>query len=76
MVMTTRTELRGLTELEDRNSKRQLMDEVNEWDEEEAVWKGRDLWIRAVRAWCEGREVWHDDRTVVDAGELTTIGDN
>jgi hypothetical protein len=72
--MTTRTELSRLTELENRKGKRELMDEVGAWGEEEAVWKGRDVWIRAVRGWCEGREVWHDDRTVVDAGDLTMVG--
>jgi hypothetical protein len=50
------------------------MEELNGWNGEEAEWKGRSLWIRAVKSWCVGGEVWHDDRTVVDAGALTSVG--
>lgn len=60
--------MKKLTELEDRKGRRELMSEIAAWDEEEALFKGRDLWMRAVRSWCEGTEVWHDDRTVIDAG--------
>jgi hypothetical protein len=74
VVMSTRTELGKLTDVVDRKSKRELMDEVEGWGEEEAEWKGRSLWIRAVRSWCVGGEVWHDDRTVLDAGVLTSVG--
>lgn len=76
IVMSTKTELKKLTELEGRGEKHELMKEIRGWDEEEATFKGRDLWIRAVRSWCEGRDVWHDDRTVMDAGDVTTVGDN
>jgi hypothetical protein len=72
--MSTRTELKKLTDVNDRKSKRELMEELNGWDEEEAEWKGRSSWIRAVKSWCVGGEVWHDDRTVVDAGALTSVG--
>lgn len=65
-----------LTELDDIQGKRKLVSDIGEWGEEEAVFKGKDLWIRAVKAWCEGGEIWHDDRTVIDAGDLTTIGEN
>lgn len=74
--MTTRTELKKLTEVEARKEKEELMREVREWGEEEAEWKGRGLWMRAVRGWCEGREVWHDDLTVSGVGELTSVGEN
>lgn len=50
------------------------MDEVNGWDEHEARFKGRDLWLRAIRAHCEGTDVFHDDQTVIDAGDMTVIG--
>lgn len=72
--MTTRTELKKLTEMEGWREKEELMKEVRRWGEEEAEWKGRGLWMRAMRGWCEGREVWHDDLTVSGAGELTTVG--
>jgi hypothetical protein len=74
VVMTSRTELGKLTDVIDRKSKRDLMDEVEGWGKEEAEWKGRSLWIRAVRNWCVGGEVWHDDRTILDAGVLTSVG--
>ena len=73
--MSTRTELKKLTQLADRAEKIKLMDEVNGWKDEEAAFKGKALWIRAVRGWCEGREAFHDDRTVVDAGDLTVVGE-
>ncbi|KAH7406790.1 hypothetical protein DE146DRAFT_786591 [Phaeosphaeria sp. MPI-PUGE-AT-0046c] len=76
IVMSTRTELKKLTELDGRREKEELMGEIWGWDQEEATFKGRDLWIRAVRSWCEGREVWHDDRTVMSPGDLTTVGGN
>jgi hypothetical protein len=71
--MSTRAELCRLLDLDDKKG---LMREIGDWEDEEAAVKRRDLWIRAVRGWCEGREVWYDDRTVVNAGELTTVREN
>jgi hypothetical protein len=73
--MSTRTEFRKLVDLSTRREKTQLMDEVNGWDEHEARFKGRDLWLRAIRAHCEGTDVFHDDQTVIDAGDMTVIGE-
>lgn len=74
--MTTRTELSPLVDIRSKKDKRALWEEVDGWDEDEAVFKGRDLWIRAVKSWCVGGEVWHDDRTIVGGGSgLTSAGE-
>ncbi|KAH7080964.1 hypothetical protein FB567DRAFT_595290 [Paraphoma chrysanthemicola] len=73
VVMSTRTEFKKLTDLSVRWEKAELMSEIGEWDEHEASFKGRDLWIRAVRAHCEGTDVFRDDETVSDAGDLNVV---
>lgn len=74
MVFSTRTEVRKLTEL-DVSERRQLVAEIKAWDEDVALRKGRELWQRAVLGYCEGKRVWKDDETVVDAGDMTRVGD-
>lgn len=63
-VMSTKTELKNLKDLDDRE-KEDLMVEIWAWDEEEAVFKGRELWITSVKGFCEGGLWRRDDRTVV-----------
>jgi hypothetical protein len=53
--MTTRTELSRLLEVESQADKAKLMDEVMSWKEYEASFKGRELWITALKGWCENR---------------------
>jgi len=67
--MSTRTELEPLKRVRSRRGKAELMDEIGRWTDEEAVFKGKSLWVRAVRAWCVGGDAFRDDRTVFDAGE-------
>jgi hypothetical protein len=69
--MTTRTELSRLLEVESQADKAKLMDEVMSWKEYEASFKGRELWITALKGWCENRYPFNDDRTVSSA-----TGDN
>ncbi|KAH7066714.1 hypothetical protein BKA63DRAFT_425379 [Paraphoma chrysanthemicola] len=73
-VMSTRTEFNKLTDLRARWEKTELMSEIGEWDEHEARFKGRDLWMRAVRAHCEGTDVFRGDETIIDDGDLTGVG--
>ncbi|KAF1914518.1 hypothetical protein BDU57DRAFT_596475 [Ampelomyces quisqualis] len=68
IVTTTRTQLSRLVDVDTQQRRKELWAEVSSWGEEEAVFKGRDLWIRAVRSWCVGGEAWCDDRTVVGGG--------
>lgn len=67
MVMTSRTELSKLMEVDSRAGKAELMEEVMNWDEHEANFKGRDLWIKAVTSWCVGGPSFNDDCTVYTA---------
>lgn len=60
-----RTELTRLTDVAGRSQKEDLMREIRGWGEDEAGFKGRDLWIRAVGSWCEGGSAFRDDVTVV-----------
>lgn len=62
--MTTRTELSKLVDVPDKQGKVSLMEEIKGWDEDEACFKGRDLWIRAVKSCCEGGSAFRDDTTV------------
>jgi hypothetical protein len=71
IIMTTRTELSRLLEVESQADKAKLMDEVMSWKEYEASFKGRELWITALKGWCENRYPFNDDRTVSSA-----TGDN
>jgi hypothetical protein len=64
VVMMTRTDLSKLMDIEDRQGKTGLIAEIRGWDEDEATFKGRDLWIRAVASWCEGGSAFRDDMTV------------
>lgn len=74
VVMTTKTDLKRLSEL-DEVERAELMMEIKGWDEDEAIFKGRDLWIRAVSGWCTGHPGMKDDASIIDAGSLTSIGD-
>jgi hypothetical protein len=67
MVVTTRTELSKLMEVESKADKAALIEEVMSWDEHEASFKGRDLWITALKGWCEDRLPFNDDCTVFSA---------
>jgi hypothetical protein len=64
--MSIRTELTRLTDWDDCKG---LMREIQAWEDDEAIFKGRDLWIKAVRWWYVGWEGRHDDQTVVDVGK-------
>lgn len=63
--MSTTTELVRLTDINDMLGKRELMDEIKQWKEEEAEVKGRDLWGNAVRSWCEGGSAFRDEATIM-----------
>ncbi|KAL6707516.1 hypothetical protein ACN47E_004086 [Coniothyrium glycines] len=63
MVMSTRTELQKLTDLSIHES-RELLKEIEAWDEGAAAIKGRDLWITAVEGYCFGKPIFRDDATV------------
>lgn len=52
-----------------------LVNEIRSWDREVATRKGVELWQRAVIGYCEGKKILKDNETVVDAGEMTRIGD-
>jgi hypothetical protein len=67
MVMTTRTELSRLMGVESKANKAELLKEVMSWKEHEASFKGRELWITALKGWCENREPFNDDCTVFSA---------
>lgn len=64
VVMATKTELRPLTEL-GAEEKSKLMMEIEEWGDEEALLKGKDLWIPAVSGWCSGGEMENDDMSII-----------
>lgn len=74
IVFSTRTELQKLINL-NLQEKRDLVKEIRGWDEVVATRKGLELWQRAVIGYCEGRRIFKDDETVVDAGDMTTIGE-
>lgn len=63
--MASRTELTKLMDVAARSEKEELMAEIRGWGEDEAGFKGRDLWIRAVGSWCEGGSAFRDDVTVI-----------
>ncbi|KAH4225140.1 hypothetical protein HBI06_024450 [Parastagonospora nodorum] len=69
VVMTSRTELTRLTDVAGRREKDDLMAEIRGWGEDEAGFKGRDLWSRAVGSWCEGGSAFRDDVTVITGVE-------
>ena len=52
-----------------------LVQEIRGWDREVATRKGLELWQTAVIGYCEGKKVFKGDETVVDAGDMTTVGE-
>ena len=76
VVMSTRTELIPLKQVRSREGKKELMEEFGQWTDEEETFKGKSLWIHAVRSWCEGGDAFRDDRTVFEAGDGTVVGDD
>ncbi|KAH6644625.1 hypothetical protein C7974DRAFT_420086 [Boeremia exigua] len=74
IIFSTRTELKKLTDL-DVHERRKLVQEIRGWDREVATRKGLELWQTAVIGYCEGKKVFKGDETVVDAGDMTTVGE-
>ena len=74
IILSTRTEVKRLTDLNIRQ-RIELVAEIRIWNPEVALSKGKELWQRAVFGYCEGRKVWKDDVTVVDAGDTTRVDD-
>jgi hypothetical protein len=56
IAFSTRTEVKRLTDLNVRQ-RIELVDEIQSWDPEVALRKGRELWQRVVIGYCEGRKV-------------------
>ena len=72
IVFSTRTEVRRLTDL-DVQERRELVNEIRAWDPKVALRKGKELWQRAVIGYCEGKKIWKDDVTVINAGDMTRV---
>ncbi|KAI8932677.1 hypothetical protein NX059_010171 [Plenodomus lindquistii] len=75
IAMNTHTRTKKLTDVVGGEEKKKLLDEVQGWEEDEARFKGRDLWITSLRGWCTGRPVFRDDRTVWSS-VAPTVGGN
>lgn len=53
--------------------RRALVNEIQGWNEDVALRKGRELWHRAVLEWCNGKKVFKDDGKVVDPAVTARI---
>ncbi|KAF1844315.1 uncharacterized protein K460DRAFT_379282 [Cucurbitaria berberidis CBS 394.84] len=67
IVFSSKTSTTRLVELS-RIERRELLREVEGWNEDVARFKGRDLWITAVEGYCLGKPVFRDDTTVFSRG--------
>ncbi|PVH97079.1 hypothetical protein DM02DRAFT_616761 [Periconia macrospinosa] len=72
IVMTVRTELRHLTDLNPRECT-DLAKEIRGWPKEVAVQKGRDLWKRIVLGYLKRKSITQDDGMMADEGEFTDL---
>ncbi|CAI6336462.1 unnamed protein product [Periconia digitata] len=70
IVMTVKTELNYLTDLEAR-ARDELAKEIRGWPKEMASRKGKGLWKRVVLGYLEGKAMMRDDGTAVDANDFT-----
>ncbi|ORY13866.1 hypothetical protein BCR34DRAFT_599636 [Clohesyomyces aquaticus] len=73
IVFTVKTSLENLTDLS-MDERPKLVKEIKAWPEDIAVFKGRDIWARAVIGFCEGRTRFErEDRDLSTVGSLTML---
>jgi hypothetical protein len=73
IVFSIRTEVRKLTDL-NVVERRELVDEIKEWDSDVSIRKGVELWLRAVVGWCEEKKLCRGDESVINSGVMVSVG--